>query len=44
MRRTWLLALLIVAVTAILAWAWVDAGREPLREITVPVPVPDSVN
>lgn len=29
-----------VLVLAVLAYAWIDGGREPLREIAVPVAVP----
>lgn len=35
-------AVLIALVIAILAWAWVNGGREPLRPIVVPVAVPES--
>lgn len=31
----------IVASAALLSWAWVDGGREPLREIVQPIPVPE---
>lgn len=27
---------------ALLAYAWIDGGREPLRDIAVPVAVPES--
>jgi hypothetical protein len=30
-----------VLVLAILVYAWIDGGREPLREIAVPVAVPE---
>jgi hypothetical protein len=42
MRGRWVLAGLIAAVLALLTYAWIDGGREPLREIVVPVPLPDS--
>lgn len=42
MGRKWLVAGLIVAVLALLIYAWIDGGREPLREIVVPVPLPES--
>jgi hypothetical protein len=42
MRKRWLLAGLGAVVSAILIWAWIDGGREPLREIVVPVPLPAS--
>jgi hypothetical protein len=33
--------LMIVALTVLLvAWAWIDGGREPLREISEDVAVP----
>lgn len=36
------LILIGVLVLVLLGWAWLDGGREPLREITEPVPVPES--
>jgi hypothetical protein len=41
MRRTWLLAGLIALLLALLIYAWIDGGRAPLREIVVPVPLPE---
>lgn len=29
-------------VLAVLTYAWIDGGREPLRDIAVPVAVPQS--
>lgn len=40
MRWNWLLAGLAVIVVVLLVYAWIDGGRESLREISVPVPVP----
>lgn len=34
--------LLAVLGAALLAWAWIDGGRKPLREIAEPVAVPES--
>lgn len=31
-----------LAVLAVIAWAWVDGGREPLHPIEVPIAVPES--
>lgn len=39
-RRT-VVILAAVVVVALLVWAWLDGGREPLREIAVPVSVPE---
>ena len=36
------LAVILIAAAALLGWAWVDGGREPLHEIAVPVAVPES--
>lgn len=36
------LILIGVLVLALLGWAWLDGGREPLREITEPVAVPEA--
>lgn len=41
MRKGWLLAGIAAIVFLVLAYAWVDGGREPLRTITVRVPVPE---
>jgi hypothetical protein len=41
MRRTHLIWLAGALVMALLAYAWIDGGREPLREISEPVPVPE---
>lgn len=40
MRRNWIVMALALLVLAVLAYAWIDGGREPLREIAVPVAVP----
>ncbi|HET9628733.1 MAG TPA: hypothetical protein VFP14_04535 [Novosphingobium sp.] len=36
------LILIGVLVLVLLGWAWLDGGREPLREITEPVAVPEA--
>ena len=36
----WTGAALALAIAALLFWAWHDGGREELREISYPVPVP----
>jgi hypothetical protein len=33
---------LAVAVVVLLAWAWWDGGREPVRDIAVPLPLPEA--
>ncbi len=40
MRRNTLLLALAAAVLSLLAYAWIDGGREPVRLIAEPVPVP----
>jgi len=40
MRGKGIVTVLAVLVLAVLVYAWIDGGREPLREIAVPVPVP----
>ncbi|MFC3174715.1 hypothetical protein ACFOD9_10660 [Novosphingobium bradum] len=44
MKRPGRIALILIAVlgAALLAWAWANGGREPLREIAEPVAVPES--
>ncbi|MEO6718110.1 MAG: hypothetical protein ABIM50_12795 [Novosphingobium sp.] len=41
MRRNWLLGGLVAAVLLLLAYAWIDGGKRPLRNIAQPVAVPD---
>jgi hypothetical protein len=41
MRKGWLLAGIAAIVFLFLAYAWIDGGREPLRMISEPVPVPE---
>jgi hypothetical protein len=40
MRRGWLAAGVAAIVLLVLTYAWIDGGREPLREIVSPVPLP----
>ncbi len=41
MRWNWLMAGLVAIIAVILTYAWIDGGREPLREISQPVVVPE---
>jgi hypothetical protein len=41
MRKGWLLAGAAAIVFLVLTYAWIDGGREPLRTISEPVPVPE---
>jgi hypothetical protein len=43
MRRGWLAAGIAAIVLLVLAYAWIDGGREPLRPISQSVPVPEMV-
>lgn len=43
MRGKRIVALLALLVLAVLAYAWVDGGREPLRDVAVSVAVPETV-
>jgi hypothetical protein len=40
MRGKGIVGVLALLVLAVLAYAWIDGGREPLRNIAVPVSVP----
>ncbi|MGN6358665.1 MAG: hypothetical protein ACTHLU_14460 [Novosphingobium sp.] len=40
-RGTGIVAIVAVLVLALLAYVWIDGGREPLREIAVPVAIPE---
>jgi hypothetical protein len=41
MRRKHLLWIAAAAMLLVLAYAWISGGREPLRTISEPVPVPE---
>lgn len=43
MRKGWLMAGIAAIVFLVLAYAWIDGGREPLRPISERVPVPENV-
>jgi hypothetical protein len=43
MRKGWVLAGAAAIVFLVLAYAWIDGGREPLRVIDEPVAVPGIV-
>lgn len=32
----------IAVLLAVIAWAWIDGGRRPVREISVPLAVPEA--
>jgi len=40
MRRNWLVGAVVLLAVALLAYAWIDGGREPLRPIAQPVAIP----
>ena len=42
-RRTWIWIVAAVAVIAVLAWAWIDGGKQPKRWIEEPVELPEGV-
>lgn len=42
MRRRWLLIGTAALVVVLLAYAWHDGGREPVRLITAPVALPEA--
>ena len=42
MRGRVALLVVVAIVLAVLAWAWIDGGRQPVREIAIPVAVPES--
>jgi hypothetical protein len=43
MRRSLVLAGIVVIMLLVLLYAWIDGGREPLRPISEAVPVPEIV-
>ena len=40
MRGTGIVGIVAALILAVLVYAWIDGGREPLREIAVPVAIP----
>lgn len=42
-RRIWLFLAVLAVLFLLLAYAWVDGGEEPLRDIAMPVAVPGGV-
>ena len=41
MRRNRVLAAMAAIIVVIFGYAWIDGGREPVRDISVPVAIPD---
>ncbi len=41
MRKGRLVLIVAVLALALIAWAWADGGREPLHEISQPIPAPE---
>jgi len=39
-RPRTILTIIALPVAALLGYAWVDGGREPLRDIAQPLPIP----
>lgn len=40
-RKGWVLAGVVLIAFMVLGYAWVDGGREALRPISEPIPVPE---
>jgi hypothetical protein len=40
MRGTGIVAIVAALILVLLIYAWMDGGREPLRDIAVPVAIP----
>lgn len=40
MRLNWVLGGFALVVLAVLAYAWIDGGRQPVRPIAQPIPIP----
>lgn len=40
MRRNWLVGALALLAVLVIAYAWIDGGREPVRPIAEPVAIP----
>lgn len=42
MRGKAIVGILAALILGLLVYAWIDGGRVPLRDIAVPVPLPES--
>jgi len=44
MHRKWILGfgVAMLALTTLLAWAWIDAGIEPVRSLSAPATLPET--
>ena len=42
-RKGWIWILAAVALVGLLAWAWIDGGREPKHWIEEPIALPEGV-
>jgi hypothetical protein len=40
-RKSWLIGSVAAVIAAVLGYAWIDGGREPLRPISEPLPLPE---
>jgi len=36
------LSVVVAILVAVLIWAWIDGGRQPVREISFPLAVPEN--
>jgi len=41
LRKKWLVWSALAVIGVLLAYAWIDGGRRPLREVSESVPVPE---
>lgn len=41
-RKSWIIALAVLALAILLTLAWIDGGSEPMRWIEIPVAVPEA--
>lgn len=41
MRKDWLIKAIVAAIALVLAYAWIDGGREPIRKLSETVALPE---
>lgn len=42
MRGKWIVIGVVAALALLLAYAWIDGGREPVRSLSIPVTIPEA--
>lgn len=43
MRWNWVVGAFALLVLAVLVYAWIDGGRQPVKPIRQPIPIPGAI-